>query len=97
MTRPAAKRSTENRESAPRHDPMQRGGERNASAPDAEQISRRAYERFEARGGEHGHDQEDWLEAERELRQDRDRGDRTIAGDVDARTLEPRDRDRSER
>jgi hypothetical protein len=30
-------------------------------------ISRRAYERFEMRGGEHGRDQDDWLEAEREL------------------------------
>jgi Protein of unknown function (DUF2934) len=30
-------------------------------------ISRRAYERFEMRGGEHGRDQDDWLEAEREM------------------------------
>jgi Protein of unknown function (DUF2934) len=30
-------------------------------------ISRRAYERFQMRGGEHGRDQDDWLEAEREL------------------------------
>jgi hypothetical protein len=30
-------------------------------------IARRAYERFEERGGEHGHDLEDWLESEREL------------------------------
>jgi hypothetical protein len=33
-----------------------------------EQIARRAYERFEARGGEHGRDQEDWFSAEQELR-----------------------------
>jgi Protein of unknown function (DUF2934) len=33
-----------------------------------EQIARRAYERFEARGGEHGRDQEDWFNAEQELR-----------------------------
>jgi hypothetical protein len=33
-------------------------------------ITRRAYERFQMRGGEHGRDQEDWLEAERELNQD---------------------------
>ena len=32
-------------------------------------ISRRAYERFLDRGAEHGHDVDDWLEAERELRQ----------------------------
>jgi hypothetical protein len=30
-------------------------------------IAERAYGRFEARGFEHGHDVEDWLEAEREL------------------------------
>ena len=35
---------------------------------DQEDISRRAYERFQERGGEHGRDQEDWLEAEREVR-----------------------------
>ena len=33
----------------------------------AELIAQRAYQRFEYRGGEHGHDLEDWLEAEREL------------------------------
>ena len=30
-------------------------------------IAARAYERFLARGGEHGHDVEDWLASEREL------------------------------
>ncbi len=34
-----------------------------------ERISRRAYQRFEERGGEHGRDMDDWLEAERELRE----------------------------
>ncbi|OJH40788.1 DUF2934 domain-containing protein [Cystobacter ferrugineus] len=37
------------------------------SRPTAEQISRRAYELFLARGGEHGHHDEDWIQAEREL------------------------------
>jgi len=32
-------------------------------------ISRRAYQLFESRGGEHGHDQQDWLQAESELLQ----------------------------
>jgi hypothetical protein len=32
-----------------------------------EQISRRAYERYEARGRGDGHDLEDWHEAEAEL------------------------------
>lgn len=35
--------------------------------PDADRIAQRAYERYEARGREDGHDMEDWLEAEREL------------------------------
>ena len=30
-------------------------------------ISQRAYELFEARGREHGHDREDWLQAEAEI------------------------------
>jgi hypothetical protein len=32
-----------------------------------EEIARRAYEFFLARGGEHGRDLDDWLRAEREL------------------------------
>lgn len=40
-----------------------------AAAPQisAEQIARRAYELFVARGRAEGHDLEDWLQAEREL------------------------------
>ena len=38
-----------------------------ATTTTREQIAKRAYELFVARGGEHGHDQEDWLQAEREL------------------------------
>jgi len=34
---------------------------------DREAIQLRAYERFLARGGVHGHDLEDWLTAEAEL------------------------------
>ncbi len=34
-------------------------------------IARRAYERYLARGGEHGHDVEDWIQAERELNEAR--------------------------
>ncbi len=33
----------------------------------AEAIARRAYEKFMARGCQHGFDQEDWLAAEQEL------------------------------
>ncbi|PYR68514.1 MAG: DUF2934 domain-containing protein [Acidobacteria bacterium] len=39
-----------------------------AIEPTHEDIARRAYQLFEDRGGEHGHDWDDWLQAERELR-----------------------------
>jgi Protein of unknown function (DUF2934) len=35
--------------------------------PLEEEIARRAYEKFLARGGEHGLDRQDWDEASREL------------------------------
>ena len=38
------------------------------TGPTDEQISYRAYEIFIARGGEHGHHDQDWQQAERELR-----------------------------
>ena len=31
-------------------------------------VARRAYELYRERGGKHGHDLDDWLQAERELR-----------------------------
>lgn len=40
-----------------------------ADGPTNEQIAQRAFELFLARGGEHGHHEEDWLRAERELRE----------------------------
>ncbi len=36
--------------------------------PDYERVAKRAYERFQMRGAEPGRDQEDWFEAERELK-----------------------------
>lgn len=41
------------------------------TTPNADEIARRAYERFVARGREHGHDLEDWLQAESELLRER--------------------------
>ncbi|WNG49515.1 DUF2934 domain-containing protein [Archangium minus] len=40
----------------------------NRSGPTQEQIARRAYELFLARGGSHGRHEDDWIQAERELR-----------------------------
>jgi hypothetical protein len=39
---------------------------------DRDDVARRAYLRFESRGQEHGRDQEDWFEAEREARGSRE-------------------------
>ncbi|HXT86957.1 MAG TPA: DUF2934 domain-containing protein [Verrucomicrobiae bacterium] len=36
--------------------------------PTRDQIAQRAYELYQQRGGQHGRDLEDWLTAERELR-----------------------------
>ena len=39
-------------------------------------VARQAYEFFEGRGADHGHDIEDWLEAERQVKEEisRERG-----------------------
>ena len=39
------------------------------AAPDRAEIERRAYEIYLARGGVHGYDVDDWVQAERELRE----------------------------
>jgi hypothetical protein len=38
--------------------------------PTREQIAARAYDLYEQRGGEAGHDVEDWLNAERQLNEE---------------------------
>jgi hypothetical protein len=43
------------------------GGEISSRTPTYDQIAVRAYEIYLARGGEHGRDQDDWYQAEREL------------------------------
>ena len=47
---------------------------------DREEVARRAYRRFEERGGQHGGDEADWLEAEREVRRDRSSGESVERG-----------------
>lgn len=37
------------------------------SVPNQDAVARRAYELYEARGGEPGHELEDWLNAEQEV------------------------------
>ncbi len=50
-----------------------------APAPIQERVARRAYELFERRGYEPGRDMDDWLEAERQIR-DEDRAQVITAG-----------------
>lgn len=45
-----------------------RGAEGGASDTSHDEVRRRAYERYMARGGEGGSDMDDWLAAEREVR-----------------------------
>ncbi|MFN2547062.1 MAG: DUF2934 domain-containing protein [Myxococcales bacterium] len=46
-----------------------RGAQQERTAPlDRDVIARRAYERYEKRGKTPGRDQEDWFDAERELK-----------------------------
>ena len=49
---------------------MQRNQNRSTARNEvaSEQIAKRAYEIFLSRGGDHGRDQEDWFQAEEELR-----------------------------
>ena len=54
-------RTTRAADRAPRP-PAQRGTVTNSD------IARRAYDLYLAGGGEHGHDVDDWIQAERELR-----------------------------
>jgi hypothetical protein len=41
------------------------------TAPTPEEIAAEAYAIYQARGGDHGRDQDDWLEAERRLQERR--------------------------
>lgn len=43
-------------------------GDTSVASPDRERIARRAYELYQARGGDDGRADEDWFAAERELR-----------------------------
>jgi Protein of unknown function (DUF2934) len=63
MTKPARRRS-DNVVAMPSRDEATTSWE-----IDHGEIARRAYDIFCERGGEHGHDLDDWLRAERELRE----------------------------
>jgi hypothetical protein len=44
-----------------------------AHTPTADEIAQAAYQRYLSRGGQHGSDFDDWIEAERELTRQRSR------------------------
>jgi len=44
-----------------------------AHQPSADEIAQAAYQRYLSRGGQHGSDFDDWIEAERELTRQRSR------------------------
>jgi hypothetical protein len=55
---------------------------------DADAVARRAYEIYQNRGGNHGADLDDWLEAERQLR----RGASDVTGPTGSAPPRPRRR-----
>jgi DUF2934 family protein len=50
-------------------EPLDSGVARPSTGPNEDDIRRRAYQRYLERGGGDGQDFDDWLEAERELKQ----------------------------
>jgi hypothetical protein len=60
----AANRNLDTQQSDTELRPQTAGNE-----PGRDEIAQRAYERFEERGHVHGRDQDDWFDAERELRE----------------------------
>jgi hypothetical protein len=55
----------------PDAEPLSTTEGRERSAASEEDVRDRAYQIFEERGSGHGHDVDDWLRAEKELRKER--------------------------
>ena len=47
--------------------PARKGNGSTAALKDSDAVAKRAYEIYQGRGGSHGADLDDWLEAERQL------------------------------
>ena len=60
---------------------------------DPEAVARRAYEIYQRRGGNHGADLDDWLEAERQLK----RGPSDVTGPTASAPAKPRRRKGAEK
>lgn len=72
------RRPTLDPSTAPLAEPAATSAPLETDGPDASAIAHRAYELYEARGREPGRHEDDWLQAERELRQRRD-ADQAVA------------------
>lgn len=68
MARNTANKQTQPTPAQPQAESTRNVGVASRNGPAHEQIARRAYEIFLARGGTHGNAEQDWLQAERELR-----------------------------
>jgi hypothetical protein len=66
-----------------------KSGKTSGQLPTDEQIKQRAYELFLARGATHGHDVEDWLRAQAELREAADGTDAASERPATHRSLGP--------
>ena len=67
MAKPANSKTKRAEAAAAAHGATTSGPNGSAPVTDAD-VARRAYDLYLARGGEPGHDVEDWLQAERDLR-----------------------------
>ena len=67
MAKPANSKTKRAEAAGPADGPLTPGPNGSAPVTDAD-IARRAYDLYMARGCEPGHDVEDWLQAERDLR-----------------------------
>ncbi|CAN5818696.1 hypothetical protein BH24ACI4_BH24ACI4_13370 [soil metagenome] len=61
---------TKHNQSEPGEEPVESlPADATPSEVNQEEVARRAHDRFRERGGQHGQDQADWFEAEREVRE----------------------------
>jgi hypothetical protein len=71
----AQTRDARSTEDSPRSSHVPQRSNEIAGAPPADAVAVRAYELFEERGRQSGHDVDDWLRAEHELEDTRGKGE----------------------
>ena len=73
--------------------PQNNNGTADDQMNDPDAVARRAYEIYQRRGGNHGADLDDWLEAERQLK----RGPSDVTGPTASAPAKPRRRKGAEK